>query len=288
MQTERRQVIIRVAAVILVFFVFYGVLSFFNKIDNLEVLLKKQQHTNVVPQPITIPILQPNIDGDNYMYEKLQEFQAVIDEAAGGREHIIGNIGWHRLQSYYYWLKSRLPNVHQICEIGFGAGHSPVIYLTAKPTNKLVVFDLFPKEYRKELEMVPSQHLFQAAAIKYIYQNFPGRFVQVEGDSSVTVPKFAADKPHFKCDLISIDGSHNPEMIYKDVKNMKALAHKDTIVLMDDMGVDYLYAALTRAKNDNIVEELECLEGGRYMDRRFTHAEVYDIGKRFCAVRYKL
>ena len=51
------------------------------------------------------------------------------------------------------------------------------------------------------------------------------------GNSLDTIPKFNNDK---KYDLIFIDGGHEYNISYNDLKN-KRLAHSDTLVIMDDV-----------------------------------------------------
>ena len=42
---------------------------------------------------------------------------------------------------------------------------------------------------------------------------FPQRFEFVAGDSTLTVPQYAATHPNTKCDLLSVDGGHSLEVL---------------------------------------------------------------------------
>jgi hypothetical protein len=239
-----------------------------------------------VANPPVVPIKSAEDDGHGYMHARLAELQKVIDEAAGGREHVIGNIAWHAPQTHYYWYRARDPQIKVMCEIGYGAGHTAVMLLSANAHSKLVVFDLFPAKYDPALEMNGRQHLFQPPSIKYVENKWPGRMTMVAGDSTETIPKFTLDNPGYKCDLISIDGSHAQPNVYKDIMNMRKLAHKDTVVLLDDM-VPELYAMLQKTTTEGITTEYECLLGARNLDPRYSPSpHFYTHGKRFCEARY--
>jgi predicted O-methyltransferase YrrM len=56
----------------------------------------------------------------------------------------------------------------------------------------------------------------------------------VIGDSTRSVPTYSARHPDTKFDVIFIDGGHDYPIAFADLSNCMQLAHKDTIVLMDD------------------------------------------------------
>ena len=65
-----------------------------------------------------------------------------------------------------------------------------------------------------------------------IDNKYPDRHTLIIGNSLDTIPKFNNDK---KYDLIFIDGGHEYNISYNDLKNCKRLAHSDTLVIMDDV-----------------------------------------------------
>lgn len=106
-------------------------------------------------------------------------------------------------------------------EIGFNSGHSADAILSAKPDVTLVSFDI-------------ATHSYIDAAKEYIDMKYPGRHILVKGDSVVSIPKYVHDNPGTKFDLIFIDGCHEFRYAITDLMNCRSLAHKDTIVILDD------------------------------------------------------
>jgi len=106
-------------------------------------------------------------------------------------------------------------------EIGFNAGHSAEVFLKNNSTLKLTSFDLGYWNY-------------VYSAKEYIDKTYPDRQVLILGDSRITIPKFIKENPDIKFDLIFIDGGHDYEVAKSDFENCRKLAHKDTIVILDD------------------------------------------------------
>uniref|UniRef100_A0A6C0L5X7 Methyltransferase n=1 Tax=viral metagenome TaxID=1070528 RepID=A0A6C0L5X7_9ZZZZ len=117
---------------------------------------------------------------------------------------------------------ARSHNVKEIMEIGFNAGHSACTMLSANPTAHLTSFDL------GEVAAVP-------VAKSYVDSTFPGRHTLILGDSRKTVVSYNKENPDKKFDLIFIDGGHTYDVAKLDIVHSSALAHKDTIVVVDDI-----------------------------------------------------
>ena len=64
--------------------------------------------------------------------------------------------------------------------------------------------------------------------------NYPNKHILIGGDSSVTVPTFN-EFYHSTFDLIFIDGDHSEKGAYNDIVNMRNYAHKDTILIIDNV-----------------------------------------------------
>jgi hypothetical protein len=82
----------------------------------------------------------------------------------------------------------------------------------------------------------------------------------VVGDSNATITQYAKQHPG-GCDLISIDGSHEPPQPFYDIVNFRGAAHPrpETQVLLDDM--NQLKGELDRAVQEKVAVEWECLRG---------------------------
>ena len=112
------------------------------------------------------------------------------------------------------------PNI-KIMEIGFNAGHSAEIFLKNNPTATLLSFDL-------------GLHRYVGTAKRYIDINYPNRHNLIIGDSTELVPHFIENNEGVKFDVIFIDGGHKYEIAKADMENCFHLAHKDTVVILDD------------------------------------------------------
>ncbi len=118
-------------------------------------------------------------------------------------------------------LKDLAKNAKTAIEIGFNAGHSADIILSANPEIKLTSFDIGDHEYIKH-------------AKRYIDFLHPTRHNLVIGDSAITIPKFIESNACADFDLLFIDGDHSYEGALRDLKNCLQMAHDKSIIIMDD------------------------------------------------------
>jgi hypothetical protein len=117
-----------------------------------------------------------------------------------------------------------------ILEIGFNAGHSSLLFLLSNPTSKIQLFDL-------------GCHSYSKPCFDYLNKLFPNRLFILWGDSTITCPQFVDMKKnidntnilHDNPMLIHIDGGHTKDILESDMSNMKKVANKDTIVIVDDI-----------------------------------------------------
>lgn len=107
-------------------------------------------------------------------------------------------------------------------EIGFNAGHSATTLLASNPNASLISFDL-------------GFHRYVHPAKQYIDKDFASRHTLILGDSQKTIPEYFAQNPDVKFDLIFIDGGHEYEISMNDLVNCGKMAHKDTILIIDDI-----------------------------------------------------
>ena len=109
-------------------------------------------------------------------------------------------------------------SIKNILEIGFNAGHSSEIFLSCNSNCQVVSFDI-------------GKHNYLQTGKSFLDEKYPGRHSLIIGNSIETVPKYY---PGFKFDLIFIDGGHKYNIALNDILNCRRLAHKDTIVIIDD------------------------------------------------------
>jgi predicted O-methyltransferase YrrM len=116
-----------------------------------------------------------------------------------------------------------------ICEVGFNAGHSAVVWLEATRA-KLVEFDLLNLDYSR-------------ASRRFVESRYPGRITFHQGPSRLTLPLYAervANGTAPACDLWLLDGDHGKN-VQHDFMNAIAASRPGTIVIADDAGLAFPY-----------------------------------------------
>lgn len=227
-------------------------------------------------------------------FEKLQK---TLDEAVP-REKQVGHMGWLNNMCMYFWRVAHSKSVNHICEVGFGNGFSSTLFLTAGNAS-MISFDLFPDEgathvkgkhdMQSYMQYMPKS---QGAARRLINHLFPGRFTAYAGSSEFSIPTFIQNNAGYKCDLIYIDGCHEKIPTLNDIRNFRALAHSETIVLFDDLENTAVNGAIQAAVQEHLIHPmLECIEGEVLIDQRFGIAGWTKLdapGKKFCQSKYVL
>jgi hypothetical protein len=132
-----------------------------------------------------------------------------------------GSIAVDLTQQAFYWRLAASPAVRHICEVGFNAGHSTALWLSANPTATVDTFDLF------------NAHLtgFMQPNLLLLQQRFPGRLTAHVGDSLRTIPAANLATP---CDLVHVDGRHSYDNTRQDTINFMRMSRPSTLYLFDD------------------------------------------------------
>lgn len=134
------------------------------------------------------------------------------------------------------------PFIRVIGEIGFNAGHSSLIFLEANSDVFVYSFDIM-------------EHDYVQVAKNFIDRTFPNRHHLIPGDSAISVPLFKRENPLMKFDLIYIDGGHSYQSALQDIENMRDLAHKDTILIIDDIQFSGVNKAYKECVDRNLISE---------------------------------
>jgi predicted O-methyltransferase YrrM len=140
-------------------------------------------------------------------------------------------------------------------EVGFNAGFSSLAFLNADPGVRVVSFDI-------------GQHDIVRHAKDFIDELYPGRHELIIGDSTLTVPRYAAENPAASFDLVFIDGGHTYETVAADIVNMRAISHLGTCVVVDDL-TPWLWwgegpaRAWTQAVSEERIIEVEIFKDGQ-------------------------
>jgi predicted O-methyltransferase YrrM len=137
--------------------------------------------------------------------------------------------GFHSFEGYSQQVGQQIedlinltnkPNIN-VMEIGFNAGHSAEVFLQNNKDLTLTSFDL-------------GCHNYVITAKEYIDATYPNRHTLILGDSRTSIPFYLKNNKDTKFDVIFIDGGHDYEIAKTDLENCFHLAHKDTIVAIDD------------------------------------------------------
>lgn len=152
-----------------------------------------------------------------------------------------GNITAFYDQMYIYRNEiiknNKLFRINNICEIGFQVGAGSLTFLTSlKHKLKYYGFD------------------YGLNHSKYSYEIISNFF-----DMNMTWGKSEYTVPSFKlvlCNVIHIDGDHNPTSIYNDIINMKRFANRESMLFLDD--VYYKHKSIIKARRNNIINSIRC------------------------------
>lgn len=118
-----------------------------------------------------------------------------------------------------------------ILEIGFNAGHSLLLFLLNAPNATYTIFDI-------------CEHRYVRPCFEYLKQQFPhAKLTLIEGDSTITLPRFIVENPTATFDLIHVDGGHLEAVARSDMAAAICLCTTGGVIILDDTQ-DPLIAAI--------------------------------------------
>jgi len=156
---------------------------------------------------------------------------------------------------YFMDLLISRPQIKIVLEIGFNSGVSAAYFLSSRDDVIVISVDI-------------GEHKYVHDCKRLINEQFPGRHTLLIGDSKKIIPELIKLGQIFP-DLIFIDGDHIAPTPLIDARNCLALAHKETILVMDDTNLLNGWAGVLEAmceliKNKEIdTSRVKCEQFGR-------------------------
>lgn len=197
--------------------------------------------------------------------EHINELQSIIEKAD---EELEGNCFYeHRTLTFrpellpkqvnLFWAAQQVKN-NKICEIGFNAGHSMLLFLLANDQiNNISIFDL-------------SIHKYTTQCAEYIYSKFPYCKIHLYwGDSKKKLPDFIQDFPENieQYDLVHVDGGHTEDCVTNDIFYGQMLVSVNGLLIIDDTNVEFINSKVNDLINTGKYIEMKILDTPLYPHR---------------------
>jgi predicted O-methyltransferase YrrM len=116
----------------------------------------------------------------------------------------------------------------RVCEIGFNAGHSALLFLLSNQVEEFTIFD-------------NNQHPYTNLCYDYIRTLYNPTFEFVEGDSTITIPKWIEETKKYEYfDVVHVDGGHSLSVITNDFMNALKIVKKNGHIIIDDVQKEHI------------------------------------------------
>jgi hypothetical protein len=128
-------------------------------------------------------------------------------------------------------MQSLLPLVcNCIGQTGFNVGHSVDLMLGARPSAKIISFQL-----RRKAGSEARRACTQGAA--FIDNKYPGKHSLIYGNSQQTLVQFGREHGCIGSffDVVLVDGGHSFKCAHADILHFRPLARQDAILIVDDV-----------------------------------------------------
>ena len=114
-----------------------------------------------------------------------------------------------------------------VCETGFGAGHSSMLWISLSMGDaKVLPHPIHIHTFDHGLSK------YSIPAHDYIDERWPDNLYLYLGDSYVTVPQMADYYPEARCDVVYIDGSLTYDTVSADLRNFRDRAAPGAVVAL--------------------------------------------------------
>uniref|UniRef100_A0A7S0I119 O-methyltransferase domain-containing protein n=1 Tax=Phaeocystis antarctica TaxID=33657 RepID=A0A7S0I119_9EUKA len=135
---------------------------------------------------------------------------------------------YHQVKSRFIFDRvcAKQTQINQVCEVGFMAGHTAMLFAEAAPHAKVISFDLGSASLVPWLQ-TQNQRLRQAYGERWMGV--------VKGSSLQTVPAWHREHPNFKCDVVFVDGGKTTQIRAADFANFARMSHSHTLVFFDEV-----------------------------------------------------
>jgi hypothetical protein len=153
---------------------------------------------------------------------------------------------------------------NKICEIGFNAGHSSLLFLLGIGSKDIefTIFDI-------------NNHKYTIPCFEFLKSKFLNvKFKFIEGNSIITIPKFILNLSELNSyDIVHVDGGHSIECITNDMKNADLLCKKNGYIIIDDTNMSHinnivdLYISQNKYKEINFHNEKNLIYSSRVIQK---------------------
>ena len=138
-----------------------------------------------------------------------------LQERLGNDGHLerdFGETTYNRPFRAQFWsrlLRGMSTPPATVCETGFGAGHSSLLFLLALPHVRVHAFD-----HGLAKHTIPAHD--------WLDERYPDRLLLYLGDSYVTVPQLVDYYPDVRCNVVHVDGSKTAASVRADLTSFAA------------------------------------------------------------------
>lgn len=146
-----------------------------------------------------------------------------------GLEAFADRWGYADINTVLYGLSGLLP-VESYLEIGVRRGRSLAMVAAQRPRCYIAGFDLWITDYAG---MPNPGEAFVRAELARV--GYAGQAEFFAGDSRVTVPRYARERPERFFDLITVDGDHSRAGARADLRNVIPRLKRGGIIVFDDI-----------------------------------------------------